>query len=97
MITERIAVDLLEWSFSNPETNPALRGVSFDNDLVGVAVGTNGGVNAAARTTNGGIIWSTQNVPTGFRLNKVYFIDGMRGWAVGSSGVIMHTVTGGEP
>jgi len=89
--------DSVNWELRNTGNAYDLRSVFFVNDLVGVAVGTNGGVNAAARTTNGGVNWSTQTVPTGFRLNKVYFIDGMRGWAVGSSGVIMHTVTGGEP
>jgi photosystem II stability/assembly factor-like uncharacterized protein len=89
--------DSVDWELRNTGNSYDLRSVFFVNDLVGVAVGTNGGINAAARTTNGGINWSTQNVPTGFRLNKVYFIDEMRGWTVGSSGVIMHTVTGGEP
>jgi photosystem II stability/assembly factor-like uncharacterized protein len=49
-------------------------------------------------TTDGGATpWTTQAVSSLYPLNAVWFVDGMRGWAVGNNGSIVHTVTGGAP
>jgi len=39
--------------------------------------------------------WIKQNVPTGKLLRVCSFIDSLRGWAAGDSGVIIHTTNGG--
>ncbi len=40
--------------------------------------------------------WDPIAVPTQQNLNSVYFTDSLTGWAVGDSGVIIHTIDGGE-
>ena len=47
-------------------------------------------------STNCGITWTPQTSGTSFWLNSVYFSDNNTGWAVGSYGTILKTVTGGQ-
>ena len=77
--------------------------VGAGNDLYGVfqldvtsafAVGVNG-VGLVLRTDDGGATWQTQVSHSTQRLNDVYFVDSLRGWAVGNGGTIVHTATGG--
>ena len=60
----------------------------------GYAVGING-VGTVIRTEDGGQTWSQQSPNAQFRLNAVYFVDGLRGWVVGDNGTIRHTARGG--
>jgi photosystem II stability/assembly factor-like uncharacterized protein len=57
-------------------------------------VGYNG-TGAIVRTDDGGVNWTPQVANTSFRLKSVFFLDDYRGWAVGTSGVVIHTTTGG--
>lgn len=40
--------------------------------------------------------WTAQTSPVTSRLNDVYFVDNMNGWAVGDNGVILNTSDGGQ-
>lgn len=40
--------------------------------------------------------WSKINTPVDERLEEVFFLDSLRGWVIGDSGVIMYTSTGGN-
>lgn len=40
--------------------------------------------------------WSKINTPVDERLNDLFFIDSLKGWVVGDSGVILYTTTGGS-
>jgi photosystem II stability/assembly factor-like uncharacterized protein len=84
-----------QWVLANAGAANGLEGVCFPSDLTGYAVGYNG-TGLVLRSDDGGASWSPQAVGTGFRLNDVHFIDATRGWAVGESGVIVHTATGGQ-
>jgi photosystem II stability/assembly factor-like uncharacterized protein len=51
-------------------------------------------------SADGGVTWSEQLLPgtaplDGNGLDDVFFINDAKGWAVGSQGLILHTVTGG--
>jgi photosystem II stability/assembly factor-like uncharacterized protein len=53
-------------------------------------------------STDGGLTWTAQNMPSGAplagnALRAVWFVDANRGWAVGEQGIILHTSTGGAP
>ena len=90
------AADSASWVVGNVGAAFDLHAVAFVDDLVGFAVGYNAG-GAALRSTDGGVSWSPQTSNTPSRLRDVFFIDAERGWAVGENGVIVHTVTGGQP
>ncbi len=47
-------------------------------------------------TTDGGMSWQRQRVPTRGELIHLDFAGDKRGWIVGASGVILHTRDGGE-
>jgi photosystem II stability/assembly factor-like uncharacterized protein len=48
-------------------------------------------------TTNAGVNWSEQTVPSATRLLRaVEFVDAQNGWACGRSGTIIHTSDGGQ-
>lgn len=40
--------------------------------------------------------WDRIDVPTQQYLRSVYFVDSLTGWAVGDSGIIIHTLDGGD-
>jgi photosystem II stability/assembly factor-like uncharacterized protein len=69
-------------------------GVCFPDLLVGYAVGYNTS-GLVLKSEDGGIGWTRQVSNTSRRLNDVYFVDRLRGWAVGDAGVIIHTSLGG--
>jgi len=72
-----------------------LEGIHFPSDvLVGYAVGFNAS-GLVLKSENGGLAWTRQVSNTSRRLNDVYFVDPLRGWAVGDAGVIIHTSLGG--
>ncbi len=48
------------------------------------------------KTLDGGITWSSQNVPSTEDLWDVHFTDPEKGWAVGESGLLLQTVDGGN-
>ena len=72
-----------------------LEGLHFPSDvLIGYAVGFNAS-GLVLKSENGGLGWTRQVSNTSRRLNDVYFVDPLRGWAVGDAGVIIHTSLGG--
>jgi hypothetical protein len=61
---------------------------------VGFAVGSQGTI---LKSYDAGANWQQQISGTALRLNKVFFKDFDFGFAVGESGIILRTTTGGEP
>jgi photosystem II stability/assembly factor-like uncharacterized protein len=52
-------------------------------------------------STDGGQSWQAQDLPSsapllGNGIEDVFFLDGRRGWAVGTQGLVLHTATGGR-
>ena len=88
--------DSVEWELRNVGNQYQLEGVHFPTDLTGYAVGDNAGVGAILRTDNAGVSWQSQASHTSSRLNDVFFVDALRGWAVGQGGTIVHTARGGR-
>ena len=77
----------------------------FDENL-GWACGSRGVI---LKTDNGGDNWEQlfnithitdtfkiDNVPKEFRLESIYFVDDMDGWAVGEDGLILYSADGGD-
>jgi photosystem II stability/assembly factor-like uncharacterized protein len=87
--------DSLAWSAGNLGAANDLRGLVFVDDAVGYTVGANGG-GVVLKTLNGGVNWSPQVSNSAQALNDVWFVDGLRGWAVGDGGRIVHTTRGGN-
>jgi photosystem II stability/assembly factor-like uncharacterized protein len=87
-------VDSTAWTLANAGASEQLYGVCFPTDAIGYVAGSDG-AGALLRSDDGGMTWQTQTANTQFRLNDVFFIDAQRGWAVGNSGAIVHTATGG--
>lgn len=84
------------WQNDNLGTLYDLHGLHFPSDvLTGYAVGFNA-TGSVLKTEDGGLSWSPQISNTGRQLNAVYFVDTQRGWAVGTSGTIIHTALGGR-
>jgi photosystem II stability/assembly factor-like uncharacterized protein len=72
-----------------------LEGVHFPSDaLIGYAVGFNNS-GLILKSEDGGVGWTRQVSNTSRRLNDVWFVDPLRGWAVGDAGAIVHTSLGG--
>src|SRR5262245_49746940 len=86
--------DSVAWELLNAGFTRQLEGIHYPTDLIGYAVGFDAG-GAVLRTDDGGVTWQAQSSRTSIRLNDVYFVDALRGWAVGRSGVIIHTARGG--
>jgi photosystem II stability/assembly factor-like uncharacterized protein len=95
-VTPRTVVtpDSVAWELRNAGAANQLEGVHFPTDLIGYAVGYNG-AGLVLRTDDAGLTWQNQASHTSRRLNAVYFVDALRGWAVGDGGVIVHTARGG--
>lgn len=49
----------------------------------------------AAKSIDGGRNWTKSSTPTSEVLNDVLFLDRLRGYAVGDSGVLLYTNDGG--
>jgi len=89
--------DSAQWELRNAGGSRQLEGVHFPSDAIGYAVGADAGVGAILRTDDGGLTWEAQTSRSANRLNDVFFVDVLRGWAVGQGGTIVHTARGGKP
>jgi photosystem II stability/assembly factor-like uncharacterized protein len=92
---------VLRKSISDTAWSRASRGISGIGALLGVSApsanvvyvcGTQGMI---FKSTTGGDTWDTTAVPTKCNLNAIYFFDENRGFAVGDSGTILYTSSGG--
>ena len=86
--------DSLQWTLGTFGANNDIWGLQMVNDFVGYAVGNNG-TGLVLKTLDGGLTWDPQIANTSQFLRDVWFIDPLRGWAVGSGGRILHTARGG--
>lgn len=90
--------DSVAWEMRNAGVMRQLEGVHYVTRSIGYAVGFDASLGGAVlRTDDGGLSWEAQASHTGSRLDDVYFIDELRGWAVGEGGTIIHTGRGGKP
>lgn len=89
--------DSVEWEVQNAGPTRQLDGVHFPTDVIGYAVGFDAMVGGTVlRTDDGGLTWVVQASRSTSRLNDVFFVDALRGWAVGEGGAIVHTARGGR-
>ena len=86
--------DSLQWNLGTFGAANQVLGIHMLDDRTGFAVGTNG-QGLVLRTVDGGTTWSPQVANTAQQLNDVWFVDTLRGWAVGAAGRIVHTSKGG--
>ena len=96
--TAAVGPDSTEWELDNAGSGRQLEGVHYPTDLIGYTVGFDAGLGGIIlRTDDGGETWESQSANAAARLNDVFFIDALRGWAVGQAGTIVHTGRGGKP
>jgi hypothetical protein len=89
--------DSTTWVLHNAGGGLGLEGLCYPADQIGYAVGSNASLGATVlRTDDGGLTWEIQAAHTGAPLNDVFFVDALRGWAVGQGGTIIHTARGGR-
>ena len=79
------------WLCPLPQGNQ-FTGLTFPTARSGWAVGTHGTVH---RTSDAGLHWTAQAVPTTADLFAVAAVNADRAWAVGAGGTILRTVDGG--
>lgn len=92
-----VTPDSIAWELRNAGASRQLEGVHYPTDAIGYAVGYDASLGGAVlRTDDGGVTWQAQSSHTAIRLNDVFFVDPLRGWAVGESGAIIHTARGGK-
>ncbi|MBI3189141.1 MAG: T9SS type A sorting domain-containing protein [Ignavibacteriales bacterium] len=65
----------------------------FLNGSVGWVAGENGRM---FKTTNGGVSWKEQSLPTNAFIYSIHFISSTTGWACGEFGTIIKTTDGGS-
>lgn len=87
--------DSLQWNLGSLGASNDLHAVHIVSPLVGYTVGTNGS-GLVLKSVDGGASWGTQVSNTAQTLNDVWFVDELRGWAVGAGGRILHTSNGGN-
>jgi photosystem II stability/assembly factor-like uncharacterized protein len=87
--------DSLQWNLGSFGALNQVRGLMIGTDLIGYAVGQNG-PGLILKTVDGAATWSPQVSNSAQGLNDVWFVDPLRGWAVGTGGRIVHTAKGGE-
>ena len=87
--------DSLQWNLGNFGALNTIHGIIMGSSLIGYAVGTNG-QGLILKTTDGATSWGPQIANSAQDLNDVWFVDPLRGWAVGTGGRIVHTAKGGE-
>jgi len=87
-------VDSLQWNLGTFGASNQVFGLQMVDDQTGFAVGSNG-TGLVLRTVDGGLVWSPQVSNSAQQLNDVYFVDTLRGWAVGAAGRVVHTSKGG--
>lgn len=88
--------DSLAWELRSAGAQFQLEGVYYPTNAIGYAAGSNGGQGAILRTDDAGITWDAQTSRSNVPLNDVFFVDALRGWAVGDAGTIVHTARGGR-
>ncbi len=83
------------WSANYSAQMNSLNDVHFINRTEGYAVGSPS--DTVVKTMNGGLAWKSLPTKTsGKTFNSVFFVNSDTGWIVGSGGIILKTVTGGE-
>lgn len=87
-------LDSLQWNLGSLGASNEMRGVHIVSPLVGYAVGSNG-PGLVLKTDDGATTWTPQVSNSAQTLNAVWFVDELRGWAVGTAGRIIHTSKGG--
>ena len=87
--------DSLQWNLGSVGAGNDMHSLHMVDALVGYAVGTNGS-GLVLKTLDGGNVWSPQVSNTAQALTHVWFVDELRGWAVGDAGRILHTAKGGH-
>ena len=87
--------DSLQWNLGALGAANHISGLQMVDGSVGYAVGTNG-TGLVLKTLTGGATWGPQLSNTAQPLNDVWFVDPLRGWAVGVAGRIIHTSKGGN-
>lgn len=87
--------DSLQWTLGTFGALNTIHGIVIGTNLIGYAVGTNG-QGLILKTVDGAVTWSPQIANSAQDLNDVWFVDPLRGWAVGTGGRIVHTAKGGE-
>jgi len=80
------------WSEQISGTTNELIYVCFTDIQMGWAAGGNGTI---LNTIDGGLNWTAQNSKINSPIWSVFFVDNNIGWAT-SSGVILHTINGGQ-
>ena len=92
-----VTPDSVAWELRNAGASRQLQDVHYPTDLIGYAVGFDAAIGGMVlRTDDGGVTWQAQASRTQSRLNDVFFVDALRGWAVGQGGTIIHTARGGR-
>lgn len=89
-----VGPDSTAWLLANTGASNQLQAVNFPTTLTGYMVGFNGN-GIVLRSDDGGVNWYGQIANSTQQLNDVYFVDVLRGWAVGQGGRIVHTSRGG--
>lgn len=91
------------WSPQNGSTTQILTSVYFVDEKIGYAVGTHAvGLHpnrtgaVILKTINGGATWTHQSSGVNGDLRAVFFLNEVRGYAVGSGGLALATTDGGE-
>ena len=86
--------DSLQWALGTFGAGNQIQGIMLGSSSIGYAVGTNG-PGLILKTEDGANSWSPQVSNSAQTLNDVWFVDPLRGWAVGVGGRIVHTSRGG--
>ncbi len=96
LATATATAESLAWSPSSAGANYTFNAIHMVSATTGWIAGSNLDTGAILATTNGWTTWTSQ-ASAGTALKGVYFADGLRGWAVGVGGRIVHTSTAGAP
>jgi photosystem II stability/assembly factor-like uncharacterized protein len=92
---EEISPGNFGWQLRNAGALNQLEGVCFADSEIGYACGYNA-TGIVLRSDDAGLTWNPQTSRASRRLNDIFFVDAMRGWAVGDGGEIVHTARGGR-
>jgi photosystem II stability/assembly factor-like uncharacterized protein len=88
-------VDSLQWNLGTFGAGNTINSIQMIDGFVGYAVGVNAN-GLVLRSDDGGATWASQPSSTAVALDDVWFVDTLRGWAVGAGGRIIHTSRGGR-
>lgn len=88
-------VDSLQWGLGTFGAGNTINAIQMIDPFVGYAVGVNAN-GLVLRSEDGGNTWASQPSSTAVALDDVWFVDTLRGWAVGAGGRIIHTSRGGR-